>query len=105
MQSPSPPSPPTILTQSGTHVPARPAAGQSFCYKWGAASWGEWHMFMFDSSALMAPRRPPWTANMHFRYLYPIVHSLSAVTLRIYLCVHTHPHSLHEATNDIEYTR
>jgi hypothetical protein len=42
---------------------------------------------------------------MHFCYLYPIVHSLSAVTLRIYLCVHTHPHSLHDATNDIEYTR
>jgi hypothetical protein len=35
------------------HVLARPAARQSFRYKWGAAGWGEYHMFMFVWSALM----------------------------------------------------
>ncbi len=38
-----------------SHVPARPAAPQIFRYKWGAASWGEYHMFMFDWSAPLTP--------------------------------------------------
>ncbi len=59
-------------------------------------------MFMFDWSAIMTPRRPPWTAGVHFRdfvsygRLAPEVqHSLSAVTLGIYLCAHTTFHSLY----------
>ena len=44
-----------LLGAVRTHVPARPAAGQSFCYKWVAASWVEWYMFMFDWSALTTP--------------------------------------------------
>jgi hypothetical protein len=32
---------------------------------------GEYHMFMFDWSAVMTPhRRPPWTACVHFRDFY-----------------------------------
>jgi hypothetical protein len=38
-------------------------------------------MFMFNWSALMTPRRPPWTACVHFQ----LQHSLSVVTLGIYL--------------------
>jgi hypothetical protein len=46
-------------------------------------------MFMSDWSALMTPSRPPWTACVHFRNLYPIdvsqlSYPLSAVTLGIY---------------------
>ncbi len=57
-----------------SHVPARPATRQSFSYKWGAAGWGEKYMFMFDWSALIPPppRRPPWTAWVHFRDSYRI---------------------------------
>ncbi len=51
------------------------------------------YMFMFDQSALMIPRRPPWTACVHFRDSYPFdvsylsfLFSLSAVSLGIYLC-------------------
>jgi len=33
------------------------AAQQIFSYKWGAAGWGELHMFMFDWSALMTPQK------------------------------------------------
>jgi hypothetical protein len=53
-------------------------------------------MFMFDWSALMPPSppiRPTWTAWVQFRnfvsnrHLAPkFQHSLSAVTLSIYLC-------------------
>ncbi len=71
-----------------------PAARQVFSYKWGAVGWGEQHMLMFDCSALMTPRKPPWTACVHVRDSYPIDVSqlnfnilclLCAVTLGIYL--------------------
>jgi hypothetical protein len=47
-------------------------------------------MFMFMFRVLLGPlRRPPWTASVHFRDSYPLApklqHSLSAVTLGIYL--------------------
>jgi hypothetical protein len=49
------------------------AAQQIFRYKWGAAGWGELHMFMFDWSALMTPQRATLDpACVHFRDLYPI---------------------------------
>jgi hypothetical protein len=47
-------------------VPARPAARLSFSYKWGAAGWGDYLMFMFDWSALMTPQKAT------FRDSYPI---------------------------------
>jgi hypothetical protein len=40
-----------------SHIPVRPAARQIFSYKWGAAGWGEYHMFMFDWTALMIPQK------------------------------------------------
>ncbi len=33
---------------------------------------GGWHMLMFDWSALMTPRRQPWTEIVHFGDSYPI---------------------------------
>ncbi len=47
----------TVLL-GAVRVPARPAAWQIFSYKWGAACWGEYHMFMLDWSGLKAPSRP-----------------------------------------------
>jgi hypothetical protein len=36
----------TVLVGAvGSHVPARPAARQSFSLKWGAAGWGEQYVF------------------------------------------------------------
>ncbi len=75
-----------------SHVPARSAARQSFSFLLGATGWGEKCMFMFDWSALTVwppppPRRPPWTACVHFvRRLSPqFQYSLSAAALGIYL--------------------
>ncbi len=50
------------------YVRARPAVRQIFSYKWGAAGWGEKHMFMFDWSALRIPQKASlWAASVHFR--------------------------------------
>ena len=35
------------LSKVHSHVPAQPAALQIFSYNWGAAGWGEWHMFIY----------------------------------------------------------
>jgi hypothetical protein len=45
----------------------------SFIYKWGAEGRGEggYHMLMSDWRAIMTPRRPPWTACVHFPNSYP----------------------------------
>jgi hypothetical protein len=50
-------------------------------------------MFMFDWSARMAPRRPPWTASVYFHDSYPkyrhlepkFRHSLSSFVLDKYI--------------------
>ncbi len=61
-----------LLRAVHSHVPARPAARPIFSYKWGAAGWGEQYMFRFDWCPYDSPRRPPWTACVHFHDSYPI---------------------------------
>jgi hypothetical protein len=55
-----------LLRAVRSHVPARPAPRQSFSYNWGAAVWGGKYMFMLNWSALLAPKKVPWTACVHF---------------------------------------
>jgi hypothetical protein len=63
-------------------------------YKWGAAGWGEQHMFMFHLSALMTLQKATLDTGqledtlviVSYRRLAPkFQHSLSAVTLGTYL--------------------
>ncbi len=58
-----------LLGAVHSHVPARSAARQIFCYKWGAVGWREKLMFMFDWSALMTPQKAILDS---FVDLYPI---------------------------------
>jgi hypothetical protein len=47
-----------FLGTVSSHVPVRPAAMQSFIFKWGAAGWGETiYVFMFDWSSLITPQK------------------------------------------------
>ncbi len=46
-----------FLGAACSHVPARPAARQSFIFKWGAPGWGKQYMFIFDWSSLFNPQK------------------------------------------------
>jgi len=41
-----------LLGSVRSHVPAQPAARQSFSYTWAAAGWGELYMFMYRRPTL-----------------------------------------------------
>ncbi len=81
-----------LLGAVHSHEPARPAARQIFSYKWGAAGWGENHILMFDRRALKTPQKATLDCLSKllrlpsYRRLAPkFQHSLSAVTLGLYL--------------------
>ncbi len=75
-----------------SHVPARPAARQSFSCKWGAAGWGESMYLCLTGVLLWLPRRPPWTVCIHFHDSYPvdISHPLTSVSSFSVCCCSRH---------------
>ncbi len=72
--------------------PARPAARQSFSYKWGAAGGREKYMFMFDWSAIMTPQKATLDSMrtlswfVSYRRLLPQFQSAAALGIYLYVC-------------------